>query len=180
MQRGKKPFEELGARLKSLRRSVQESLPEVSGAIELESDIVASYESGETRPSEDVLSLLLTHFAVNDEEADEIWEIAGYTKSEPAGDDMHTHVQNLVVIPMDTRIVYTDTAHVSANNYGVVMNFMQSGPANQQVPVARVGMSLDHAKSVLEVLGRTIQQAEASARPKQLPAPKQTKNQKKQ
>lgn len=167
MQRGETPYRELGARLRRLRQSLQETLPEVSGAIELETDTVASYERGELRPSADVLSLLITHFDINDDEADELWDLAGYANGG------HPHdmppIPNLVVVPMDTRVIYTDSAQVSANKLGVVMGFMQSNPQGQQVPVARVGMSLEHAKTLLDVLQQTINQAEKPALPKQLP-----------
>jgi hypothetical protein len=47
------------------------------------------------------------------------------------------------------------------NNYGVVMNFMQGGGPNMQpLAVARVGMSKEHAKSVLDVLKQTLSQSE--------------------
>ena len=72
-------------------------------------------------------------------------------------------------MPMDLRVVYTDMVHVAVNDFGLVMNFMQTaGPANKPLAIARVGMSREHAKSVLEVLQRTLAQSE----PRQLPAPK--------
>ena len=63
--------------------------------------------------------------------------------------------------------------HVMVNNYGVIMNFMQgAGPNNQPLAVARIGMSREHAKSVLEVLQKTLDQAdEPPAEPKQLESP---------
>jgi hypothetical protein len=43
------------------------------------------------------------------------------------------------------------------NNYGVVINFMQAGGSdNQPVAVARVGMSREHAESVVQVLQQTL------------------------
>lgn len=170
MQRGKTPYYRLGQRLQQIRRQLRESITEVSGAVELEADIITSYEKGETRPSEDVLGMLMSHFDIKDDEADELWELAGYVQQEPMDVGHDTVPQpTLVVIPVDNKIVYTDTANVSVNNYGVVLNFMQAGPNNQQIPVARVGMSIEHAKSVLDVLGRTIAQAQAPKKPKQLP-----------
>jgi hypothetical protein len=63
---------------------------------------------------------------------------------------------------------------VMVNNYGVIINFMQgAGPANQPLAVSRVGMSKEHARSVLEVLQKTLDQAENPATPKQLQGPKQ-------
>ncbi len=167
MQRGN-PYRRLGQRLRSIRQGLQETIPEVSGAVELDSDVLASYERGEARPSEDVLDLLISYFDIKDDEADELWELAGYHRG-ASPEDM-PHMPTLVMIPVDNRVVYTDIANISVNNYGVVMNFMQNGANNQPVSVARVGMSLEHAKSVLEVLQKTIKQAETPKTPKYLPS----------
>src|SRR5690606_29587585 len=167
MQKRQFPYRRLGERLHSLRKESQETLPEVSGAVELETDIIASYERGETRPSEDVLDLLIRHFDIKDDEADELWDLAGYGETSAADDSVMA--PNVMIIPVDNRVVYTDTANITVNNYGVVMNFMQSGSGGQPLAVARVGMSLEHAKSVLEVLNNTIKQAESAKNPKRLP-----------
>ncbi len=169
MQRGKTPFQSLGRRLTEIRKQSLETVPEVSGAVELENDAIIRFESGEERPSEDVLMLLISHFDIKDDEADELFELAGYSASGSAQYE-NNPIPTLVVVPNDNRIIYTDTANVSVNNYGVVLNFMQTGINNQQLSISRIGMSLDHAKSVLEVLTRTIAQAEASKVPKQLPS----------
>lgn len=169
MQRGKTPYYRLGQRLQQIRRQLRETISEVSSAVELEADIISSYEKGETRPSEEVLGMLISHFDIKDDEAEELWELAGYVQHESI-ETMHDMPQpTLVVIPVENKIIYTDTANVSVNNYGVVLTFLQSGPNNQQVPVSRVGMSLEHAKSVLEVLAKTIAQAEAARKQKGLP-----------
>lgn len=165
MQRGKFPYQKLGNRLREIRTSLKESVAEVSGAVELESDIIDSYERGATRPSEDVLGLLISHFDIQDDEADELYELAGYMQGSDLGGDMPAS-PTLVMIPMDNRIIYTDSANVSVNNYGVVMSFTQNGPNNQPTGVARVGMSIEHAKSVLEVLAKTIEQAEKQKKSK--------------
>jgi transcriptional regulator with XRE-family HTH domain len=178
MKRGKFPYRQLGERLQSFRQQLQESVTEVSGAVELETDIIESYERGETRPSEDVLDLLINHFEVRDDEADELWDLAGYGSPVSEGDTPTS--PTLVMIPLDNRVIYTDTANVTVNNYGVVISFMQNGPNGQPSAVSRVGMSLEHAKSVLEVLAKTIKQAENSGTPKELPgnSTKSSKNQK--
>lgn len=163
MQRSKKPYQQLGHRLREIRKSVHETVTEVSGAVELEADIIDSYERGDTRPSEDVLNLLINHFDIKDDDAEELYELAGYISTD--GDltlptDM-PQPPSLVMIPMDSRIIYTDSANVSVNNYGVVISFTQNGPNSQSMGIARVGMSIEHAKSVLDVLSKTINQAES-------------------
>lgn len=164
------PYKELGAVLRNLRQKRQESLAEVSGAVEIDPDNLNSIEVGEDRPTEDVLLLLISYFDINQEEAANLWQSAGYDSHH-----MHHHFQDdnrdvspqpVMVMPIDARIVYTDMAHIMVNDYGVTLNFMQTaGPGGQPLAVARVGMSKDHAKSVLELLQRTL----ADSEPKQLP-----------
>jgi transcriptional regulator with XRE-family HTH domain len=168
------PFQTLGNQLKNLREKRQESLAEVSGAVEIDPDKLSLFERGAERPAEDILLLLISHFATREDMATKLWQLAGYDQDElpvqhGANDEFNQTENGVVVMPTDARIVYTDMVHVMVNNYGVVMNFMQTaGPGSQSMAVARVGMSKEHAQSVLEVLQKTLQLHE----PKQLPGDK--------
>src|SRR6266576_693118 len=154
----KSPYKTLGRYLKDLRSRANESLAEASGAVEIDVRELAGFELGKNRPSEDVLLLLLSHFGAKDEEAIKLWEMAGYGMDKvPAS---HMANSNSSTTVDNTRIIYTDIVDVMVNNYGVVMNFMQGGPANSAHPVARVGMSREHAKSVLKILEITLSQTE--------------------
>ena len=167
------PFKLLGGRLKLLREKHKQTVAEVSGAVEIEMDLLGRYERGEQRPNEEVLMLLISHFDISDDDATQLWELAGYNDGAP---ESSNQTQFTPVVPIDLRIIYTDMVHVVVNNYGVVMNFMQNaGPNNQSLAVARVGMSKEHAKSVLEVLQETLAQADHPAVPKALLAPKAKK-----
>lgn len=174
------PYRQLGAKLKDLRQKHNESLAEVSGAVEIDIELLDQYERGAERPSEDILLLLISHFSTKEHDADHLWQLAGYEKINTDTipvTDQYSPQPAVMVLPMDARIVYTDTVHVMANNHGVVMNFLQnSGPNGQTIAVSRVGMSREHAQSVLELLQHTLEQSN----PKALPKPKsQTKNRKK-
>ena len=160
-QHTNKPYSELGTQLKLLRTRANESLAEASGAVEIDVRDLASFELGQKRPSEDVLLLLISHFAARDDEAVRLWEVAGYAtdkipmahmSNQPAGDTLS-----------DNKVIYTDVVDVLVNNFGVVMNFMQGSSNGKPVSVAKVGMSREHAKSVLEVLKTTIEQTESQA-----------------
>lgn len=170
------PFEPLGKQLRRMREKRQETLAEVSGAVEIEPDTLNAIEEGRERPGEDILLLLISHFATKEDVATKLWELAGYNQDElpvqNVVNNMHGQAQNgVVVLPGDARIVYTDMVHIMVNNYGVIMNFMQTaGPNSQPLAVSRIGMSKEHAKSVLEVLQKTLSLHE----PKTLP----TKNSK--
>ncbi len=75
----------------------------------------------------------------------------------------------------DSRILLTDVVDIMVNNYGVVLDFMQSGPGGSQ-PVARVGMSREHAKSILQILQTTLSQTENNTT-KPAPSDKNSSNQ---
>lgn len=163
------PFGPLGKQLKRLREKRQQSLAEVSGAVEIDPETLNAIEEGSERPGEDILLLLISHFATKEDVATKLWELAGYSHDElpvrNAVNDFYGKAQNgVVVLPAEARIVYTDMVHVMVNNYGVVMNFMQTGgPNSQPLAVSRVGMSREHAKSVLEVLQKTLNLHEPKA-----------------
>ena len=163
------PYASLGNALRTMRLKQKESLLEVSSAIEVTGERLALFENGELRPTEDILDLLISHYSVSDHEADKLWELAGYKKNE----EPIMHQQAFMITPLDNRVIYTDTVHVMVNNYGVVMNFMQTtGQNNQPVTVSRIGMSREHAHSVLAVLQKTLSEAEGpSGGTKMLDAP---------
>ena len=174
MKRGDKPYKSLGAELARIRTRIQESMAEVSGAVEISDAQLAAYEHGEVRPSEDILQLMITHFNLKDEESDKLWDLAGYDDKQPTQhdhDNGYSQQPAVMVMPLDARIVYSDSFQVSINQYGVVMNFLQNiGPNPQAVPIARIGMSLEHAKRISETLQQTIKTATEFKQPKNLPS----------
>ncbi|HSX52942.1 MAG TPA: helix-turn-helix transcriptional regulator [Patescibacteria group bacterium] len=161
MSSTERPFRTLGWQLKLARELLKETLAEVSGAVEIDTEELVLIEQGKERPSEDVLLLLISHLRVQDTEATSLWELAGYSSSIMTGDLSDSGNVQPSIMPMDLRVVYTDMVHVMVNDYGVVMNFMQGGPANHPMAVARVGMSKKHAQNVLEILQKTLAQADA-------------------
>jgi transcriptional regulator with XRE-family HTH domain len=170
------PYKLFGDALKNLRSKAAKTPAEVSGAVEIDEGRLAAYERGEQRPSEDILLLLLQHFDVSGDQADTLWRLAGYSQAQTVdqvfgADDFGNVIEEVTVqvTPHDARIVYTDMLQVMVNNYGVIMNFMQgAGPGNQPLAVSRVGMSKEHAKTVIDVLQRTLAEAESATKQKQL------------
>lgn len=168
-------FRQLGKTLKALRGAANETLAEASGAVEIDARQLASFELGQNRPTEDVLLLLISHFGVRDDEAVKLWELAGYgmhriSSARMASDEPDSQP---ATASTESRIMFTDIVDVVVNNYGVVMNFMQNaGPNSKPAAVARVGMSREHAKSVLQILQVTLAQTEKSVSklPKKLTA----------
>jgi transcriptional regulator with XRE-family HTH domain len=160
----KSPYRPLGRQLKALRELAKETLGEVSGAVEIDARQLASFELGQVRPTEEVLLLLISHFGAQDDEAVKLWELAGYGVSKAAVAQMSSDLangQNPNLQQEAKPILFTDVVDIMVNNYGVVMNFMQSsGPGSKPNAIARVGMSREHAKSVLQILQVTLAQTE--------------------
>lgn len=157
------PFEAFGNRLKEIREKAKESIAELSGAVELDTNHLADIEAGNNQPSEDIVLLLISHFALKEDEALKMWELAGYKQEKTGLASMisdskeGTISKTAFVHAADARILYTDMVHVSANKYGVIINFLQGlGSNDQPMAVSRIGMSHEHASSLLEVLQQTI------------------------
>lgn len=167
------PYKKLGFRLKRLRESMHESLDEVSGAVEIDSDKLAKIEQGEHCPSEDVLLLLISHFDPKEEEAVQLWELAGYDQANMSGnsDDPVPNKPIVMLLQPDSRIMYSDMVNVVTSQQGVVMNFLQAQGNAQATPIARVGMSQEQAMRVFEALGHSLKRAHQQP-PRFLPEPK--------
>lgn len=171
-----RPYKRLGLRLQSLRKMVYESISEVAGSLELDPKTLEKIEQGVIRPSEDVLLLLVSHFGVKEEEAAKLWDIAGYTPDKPQVGELGD-VKPMLMVLNDPRIVYSDSMHIAVNNYGVVMNFVQnSGAPSSSMSVARIGMSREHAQSILKLLEDSLKFNPSANLPKKLPAPKNPNN----
>jgi len=163
----KLPYEPLGLQLRRLRERSRESVAEVSGAVEIDEKDLTLIEAGTVRPSEDILLLLISHFAVEDDMAAELWQLAGYDKHQ--GDDDHDHDHDrdsgsqggsrsqTLMIMIDPRVMYSDSVEVVADSRGVVLNFSQNaGQHGRPLTVARIGMSREQAKMVMGILHQAL------------------------
>jgi hypothetical protein len=173
------PFYSLGSKLRSLRQRHQKTIAEVSGAVEIDVQDLQNFELGKVRPSEDILDLLLLHFETSSQDAAEVWRLAGYDRQNNQDFQQLPGGMNIMIIPVDNRAVYSDMVQVSSNNFGLTLHFMQGagGVKGQPVSVSKVGMSREHAQSMIELL----QKALIPPKPKQLAPPvKQSKLKNKQ
>jgi transcriptional regulator with XRE-family HTH domain len=171
------PYSMLGKHLRYLREQHRESLAEVSGAVEIDEATLARIEAGHERPTEDILVLLINHFNMQDQEAVQLWELAGYDSDNPdkaklddiLQDALAGHKPVVVVFGVDGRTMYTDSVQIEANEAGIVMNFGQLNSKQQQQVVARLGMSYEQAETVLHKLQRSLLHAKYNRGPKLLP-----------
>jgi transcriptional regulator with XRE-family HTH domain len=162
------PYRPLGAQLRDLRERSQESVAEVSGAVEIDERHLDQIEAGTERPTEDILLLLINHFAVGDDKAAELWQLAGYDRPSDDEDDHpqaqahdqgggHSAGRQTLMVMIDPRIMYSDSVEVVADNRGVVLSFAQAaGQHGQPLTVARIGMSREQAKMVMGIIHQAL------------------------
>jgi len=162
----KLPYKSLGRKLRVLREKSRESVAEAAGAVEIDEKDLVKIELGMERPSEDILLLLVNHFGLDDDNAAELWDLAGYEPEQDLdGDDDQDSdrsassqgSRNTIMVMIDPRVMYTDQFEVTANKQGVVLDFSQvTGHNGQPLKVARVGMSREQAKTLMGVLHQAL------------------------
>lgn len=166
----RKPFANLGERLRHLRKESKETVAEAAGAVEIGEEDLRKIEQGIERPSEEILMLLISHFGMQEDEAVNLWELAGYDTAEDDTKDTSSTRTITMAIAIDPRVMYSDSVQVSGNKHGVVLTFMQPGAGDlPQMPVSRVGMSHSQAKKFTELLQNTLAVLEQHHQPKRLP-----------
>lgn len=174
-----RPYKVFGEKLRFLRERARESLLEVSGAVEIDHRTLEQIEAGAQLPEEDVLMLLINHFDVKDHDAVNLWELAGYSKisdKEQTLNEEQLLKQVMMVIPLDNKVAFSDTAHVSANNNGVVVDFALSAGNFQPQTVSRVGMSVEQARVLAEQLKNKLDDLNKPKVIHALPMPKHNSN----
>lgn len=173
MSETRHPFEPLGTRLKTLREASNQSLAEVSGAVEIDEFELARIEAGFARPAEDVLLLLISYFGMKDNDALCLWELAGYSSDMPEQlqpQDENVSSKNIVmVLAVDMRTVYSDHFEVLANQAGLTLSFSQTTASDKTAPVAKVGVSYEQAAIILKSLQQAMLKAKFNNGPLLLP-----------
>jgi DNA-binding XRE family transcriptional regulator len=175
------PYQKFGKALHSLRRKYHTTKKELCSALEINEEFLARLELGHERPSEEIVEQMISLFSLDDQLSDNLWVLAGYP---PASFEEFASVQIAQMPLSELKVTYTDMVHISVNNFGVTLNFMQnSSVGNQPMVVSRLGMSKEHARSVADIIYKTLdasekQKSTAKKLPLGLPAPKTEDNSK--
>lgn len=168
------PFMTLGKHLKYVREQSKQSLAEVSGAVEIDAAALERIEAGTERPHEDILLLLISYFNIQDQEAVQLWELAGYDGEVPdklrSVEEVRVNDKAMVMLlAIDIRTMYSDGLVIDATDTGMTLTFTQASAKQQQSPIARIGMSYDQAEQVMRQLQKALLQRRYNHGPKQLP-----------
>jgi len=178
------PYRAFGAKIKHFREQWKQSVSEVSGTLEIDEIFLHDIESGKTLPTDNQLDMIINHFLLTIEQAEELRTLA-QSNVDHIADGLIGGVEDMLMkqlvmyMPVEQRVVYTDGMNVTVNRHGVVLQFTQNsagGPKLKSNVVCQVGMSREHAEKVVEVLKKTLSDHDKSRNAKQLRANNQDKN----
>lgn len=164
-----KQSKQIGEKLKSYRELAKKQLEDTADAVELEANKLVQIEAGEVDLDEEILALLISHYKLDEKQAVELWTMAGYetmelddfaNEDEKEGISMKDKKEFRINIPADVKVLYSDMAQVMSNDYGIVINIIQSAPGNNAMVVSRVGMSKEHAQTFVDMLQKNIDKSD--------------------
>ena len=150
-----------GDYLKGIRNKRKETLADVSGAVEIDVMMLDRIESGSYQPSEDVLVLLISHYNLKEDEAVRLWQLAGFNHGKFGYQVNSTNDEMISTSSTESPVLFTDGLQVSANKYGVIINFLQGlDSSGRPQTISRLGMSKEHARTIIEVIQKTLELSE--------------------
>lgn len=180
------PYRAFGAKIKHFRQQWKQSVSDVSGTLEIDEIFFKEIESGKVLPTENQLDMIINHFLLTKEQADELRTLAQMQTDQQNADQLIGGVEDMLMkqlvmyMPIEQKVVYTDGMNVTVNQHGVVLQFTQNNGTNSKNKsntVCQVGMSREHAEKVVEVLKKTLSEHDKNHKPKHLPSPNnQNKN----
>lgn len=158
------PYKALGERIKFLREQWKQSARELSATLEIDLKTLHSIESGQVLPSQEQLEMLISHFLLTEDQADDLLDLAeGHIqKTNPnilvGAEETAMKQIMMMFMPLDNKVIYNDTMTATVDEKGVILQFMQKTSDGQNIPVSRIGMSHDHAVEVAKVITNTLEQ----------------------
>jgi transcriptional regulator with XRE-family HTH domain len=172
----------LGSRLKFLREQWQQSLIDVCNTLEIDEKMLRAYESGKILPPHDVLDMLISHFLLTEEQAQDLRDLADVHREKetklPGSLEDILSKQLVMLMPLENKIIYTDAMQATVNENGVILQFMQQTGNGGSIPISRVGMSRLHAERVIQVLQNTLNHHDGNQKnQKMLPPSENSSNQ---
>ena len=176
-------FQDFGGQLKRIRLDAKKTIDDVSGAVELSVDKLVQIEMGTVRPKEELIFLLASYFNLSFSKTQQLLRLAGY-KKKIVGDSqgfeslfknlpinkLHDPQQILVAISelSDDRAIYINETKVNVSSSGVVVEFLQSATINRDnraKTISKVGMSVEHAHQLCDILQRALSKLDPPAGP---------------
>ena len=180
-------FQDFGGQLKKIRLDANKTIDDVSGAVELSTRKLKQIELGEVRPKEELIFLLASYFNLSFPKTQQLLNLAGYNKKiiDSTKEEFQTFFGNLsgrktqdtqqvflaITDLSDEKTFYTNETSVNVSNSGVVIEFLQSAAINRNnrpKTVAKVGMSVEHAYQLRDILQHALANLKKSQKDNQV------------
>lgn len=164
-------FKSFGNIIRSYRDKRGETITQAAKVMGMGRSYLSKLEHGHEQPSQKILSDLVSHYSLSKVEAIHLSELAGYEggvvavnpiqrkevfkmekKQIPKGKKFKE-----IKVPDNIQVLYSDSVFVTSSQWGVVFDFAQNvGSTNTQNVVARIGMSKEHARALMNVIQKRL------------------------
>lgn len=170
------PFIKLGSRIKEYRVRKGENITQAAKALRLDRTYLSRLENGHLQPTGHLLERICDYYAISEDKASEIYTLAGYAgkdivmqNKEGGGVEKRMEENQIsgnkdskgieLNVPNNAVVLYTDSAFVTTNEFGICIDFAQRlGSTNKHNVVTRVGMSKEHARALIKILQERLDQ----------------------
>lgn len=157
-----------GILLRAYRKKAGMTLRAAEKIAGIDHSLIGKFESAERKPSREALVKLGQAYQLTRDQLIELISLFDYVpknftdsfklkrrevtyvmnKPEPTAQDMNFNVD-----PARTPVLYADSIYIKSNENGVGLDFAQQiGPSNQFNIVARIGLSKEHARRLIDQL----------------------------
>lgn len=158
----------LAKQIRQLRLSSDLTLEQLAEKVNVHWTFLSKIEKGTRKPNVKLIKSLAKVFSLDEQEyqtlihqlSQDLRKGVNYKMEDENAANQNQKVLNLNV-PQSLAVLYSDSAVVNSNAHGIVLSFAQIlGNTNTHNVVARVGISLQHAKSLLKALSKEVTNAE--------------------
>jgi len=166
---------EMGRKVRQERVDRDLSLADLGAQVGVDRTLISKIENGHYQPTESMLQKIIDVLSLDKQRAAEIWALSGrpsgpiitqYNLAQYEDIAMNQQPteqvsQNVQIDPNRTPILYSDGVAVTSSEFGMVFDFGQRvGPTNNANIVARIGISYEHARKLLEVINDELSKNE--------------------
>lgn len=160
-----------GQTIKDLRLTSGFTLKDLAKKLDKHWTYLSKIENDKKRPTPELLKAFAKSLSLTDQQHEHLYSLLFTRTRKGVNHEMQNEVpsekQNKQVlnisIPQNLPILYSDMIAVTSSAYGITLDMGQKlGATNNHNVVARIGISLLHAKDLLKALSKEVSNAEKS------------------
>jgi transcriptional regulator with XRE-family HTH domain len=170
---------EFGKIIKYYRNKNKHTSKHLAARLGITRSYLSRIENGYDKPTKQFVRDIIDIYSLNKKVAIKMWCLAGYefdssggliiteknrkgvVKMQNGKSETGKEMKEIKVALPNTPVLYSDSAFITENQFGIVFDFAQSvASTNKQNVVARIGMSKEHAKALLKILEKKLEKVE--------------------